>query len=51
MDEPPPDLAERIRDRIRDRLIVTTAVTLAPPGGLPRSDYKSKLVDWSAATT
>ena len=51
VDDPPPDLAERIRDRIRDRLIVTTAVTLAPPGGLPRSDYKSKLVDWSAAMT
>jgi phenylacetate-CoA ligase len=48
-DAPPPDLAGRIRDRIRARLTVTTAVTLVPPGHLPRSDYKSKLVDWSAA--
>ncbi|MBF9058190.1 AMP-binding protein [Rhodobacterales bacterium HKCCSP123] len=44
------DLADRIRQRIRDKLVVTTAVELVPWGTLPRSDYKSKLVDWSAAT-
>ena len=48
--EPPEDLADRIRQRIRDKLITTTAVTLVPQGSLPRSDYKSKLVDWSEAT-
>jgi len=44
-----PALAERIRARIREALLVTTSVTVVPAGGLPRSDYKSKLVDWSAA--
>ncbi len=48
--EPPEDLADRILQRIRDKLIATTAVTLVPQGSLPRSDYKSKLVDWSEAT-
>jgi phenylacetate-CoA ligase len=43
------DLAERLRLRIRERLLVTTAVTLVPFGSLPRSSYKSKLVDWSEA--
>jgi phenylacetate-CoA ligase len=46
---PPGDLAERIRARIRDTLIATTEVTLVPHGTLPRTDYKSKLVDWSQA--
>jgi len=38
-------LAERIRERLRDKLLVTTEIELAPPGGLPRSEYKSKLVE------
>ncbi|QIE57267.1 phenylacetate--CoA ligase [Pikeienuella piscinae] len=42
-------LAEEIRKRVRDTLVVTTEITLAPAGTLPRSDYKSKLVDWSDA--
>ena len=42
-------LAERIRHRIRDALIVTTDIDLAPHGTLPRSDYKSKLVEWPLA--
>lgn len=42
-------LAERIRKCLRDELIVTTEVELMPFGSLPRSDYKSKLVDWSQA--
>jgi phenylacetate-CoA ligase len=46
----PPGLAEAIRARLRERLTVTTAVELAPWASLPRSDYKSKLVDWSAAS-
>jgi phenylacetate-CoA ligase len=44
---PDQDLADRIRQRIREELIVTTEVTLVPFGTLPRTDYKSKLVDWS----
>lgn len=43
------DLADRIRKRVREALLVTTEVELAPIGSLPRSDYKSKLVDWSDA--
>ncbi|HSM40430.1 MAG TPA: phenylacetate--CoA ligase family protein, partial [Afifellaceae bacterium] len=41
------DLAERIARQIRDTLVFTPDVTLVPWGTLPRSDYKSKLVDWS----
>jgi phenylacetate-CoA ligase len=42
-------LAAAIRQKIRDVLLVTTEVLLVPFGTLPRSDYKSKLVDWSEA--
>ena len=38
-------LAERIRARLRDKLLVTTEIELAPAGALPRSEYKSKLVE------
>ena len=40
------DLAVYIRDAIRATLSVSTEVKLAPPGTLPRSEYKSKLVDY-----
>jgi phenylacetate-CoA ligase len=30
-------------------LLVTTEIVLVPFESLPRSDYKSKLVDWSEA--
>jgi phenylacetate-CoA ligase len=40
-------LAEAIERRVREMLLVTTEVVLASFGALPRSDYKSKLVDWS----
>jgi phenylacetate-CoA ligase len=43
-------LAERIRTRIREALLVTTAIDLVAYGTLPRSTYKSKLVDWANAT-
>jgi phenylacetate-CoA ligase len=43
------DLEQAIRKRIRDKLVVTTDIRLMPSGSLPRSDYKSKLVDWSNA--
>ncbi len=40
-----PDLAEEIRARLRDVLVVQTRVELVPWGSLARSEYKSKLVD------
>lgn len=40
-------LASRIRQRLRDELLVTTEITLVQFGTLPRTDYKSKLVDWT----
>ena len=43
------DLAERIEQEIRATLIVTTRVGLVAKGTLPRSDYKSRLVDYSEA--
>jgi phenylacetate-CoA ligase len=39
------ELAERIRARIRDKLLVATEIELMPAGSLPRSEYKSKLVE------
>jgi len=42
-------LAEAIRNRIRETLLVGTEIVFASYGSLPRSDYKSKLVDWSEA--
>jgi phenylacetate-CoA ligase len=38
-------LAERIRARLRDKLVVTTEIELTPAGSLPRSEYKSMLVE------
>jgi phenylacetate-CoA ligase len=38
-------LAEAIRERIRDVLVVRTRVDLVPWGTLRRSEYKAKLVD------
>ena len=40
-----PELAERIRARVREALLVTTEIELVAAGSLPRSEYKSKLVD------
>ena len=37
-------LAERIKNRLRDKLVFTSEIVLAEPESLPRSDYKSKLV-------
>jgi phenylacetate-CoA ligase len=39
------DLAEAIRSRLRDVLVVQTTVELVPWGSLQRSEYKSRLVD------
>jgi phenylacetate-CoA ligase len=38
-------LAEAIRDRLRNVLVVQTRVELVPWGSLRRSEYKSKLVE------
>ena len=38
-------LAEAIRERLRETLVVQTRVELVPWGTLRRSDYKSKLVE------
>jgi phenylacetate-CoA ligase len=42
---PSPTLADAIRTRLRDVLVVQTEVELVPWGSLQRSDYKSSLVD------
>jgi len=39
------NLADRIRDRLRNALVVHTRIELVPWGTLQRSEYKSKLVD------
>jgi phenylacetate-CoA ligase len=39
------ELAEAIREKIRTVLVVQTRVELVPWGSLPRSEYKSKLVE------
>ena len=44
-----PDLADRIGAAIRSELIVAADVTLVPHQSLPRSEYKSRLVDFGAA--
>ena len=49
LDRPPEGLAEEIKTAIRQTLLVTTDVHLVPYGSLPREEYKSKLVDYSAA--
>jgi phenylacetate-CoA ligase len=43
--EPDGALADAIRAKLRDVLVVQTRVDLVPWGTLQRSDYKSKLVD------
>ncbi|MGA0151720.1 MAG: phenylacetate--CoA ligase family protein, partial [Luminiphilus sp.] len=42
-------LAERIKQAIKNRLLVTTEIHLVAHGTLPRETYKSKLVDYSKA--
>ncbi|WP_320109587.1 phenylacetate--CoA ligase family protein [Bosea sp. NBC_00550] len=46
----PDGLRERIEADIRATLVVTTAIHLVPPGTLPRSEYKSRLLDFSEAS-
>jgi phenylacetate-CoA ligase len=42
---PDDSLAEAIRERLRELLVVQTRVELVPPGSLERSEYKSRLVE------
>jgi phenylacetate-CoA ligase len=44
-----PQLAHAIQEQIRNALLVTTDIRLVPPQSLPRSEYKSKLIDYSEA--
>ena len=46
---PDPALAPAIEAAIRERLIFTAKVELVAPGSLARSEYKSRLVDYSGA--
>jgi phenylacetate-CoA ligase len=43
-------LQQRIEQDIRATLVVSTLVQLTPAGTLPRSEYKSRLLDFSEAT-
>jgi len=45
------DLSLAIQQAIRAKLVVSTAVELVPYGTLPRSEYKSHLVDFSESAT
>jgi phenylacetate-CoA ligase len=45
--QPQPGLAERIESEIRATLVVSAAVEIVPHGTLPRSEYKSKILDYS----
>jgi phenylacetate-CoA ligase len=40
-----PSLAESIRERLRNVLVIQTRIDLVPWGTLQRSDYKSKLIE------
>ena len=44
-----PGLQKGIEQQLKERLLVTTQVTLVPYNTLPRETYKSKLVDYSDA--
>ncbi len=46
---PDPVLAGAIAGAIRSALVFTAEIVLLPSGALPRSEYKSKLVDFSEA--
>jgi len=46
---PPAGLGDSIKREIRERLLVTSDITLVNYGSMPRETYKSKLVDYSNA--
>ena len=49
VDLPPAGLGDSIKREIRERLLVTSDITLVNYGSMPRETYKSKLVDYSNA--
>ena len=49
LEREPPGIGEELQARIREQLLVRTEVSLVPHGTLPRSEYKTKLVDYSDA--
>ena len=46
---PDPNFAAAIADAVRSALVFSAEIVLLPSGSLPRSEYKSKLVDYSEA--
>ena len=49
LENEPPGIGEELQAKIREKLLVRTEVSLVPYGTLPRSEYKTKLVDYSDA--
>ncbi|MDH3434691.1 MAG: phenylacetate--CoA ligase family protein, partial [Gammaproteobacteria bacterium] len=47
--DPEGALKQRLKNEIRSRLLVGTAIELVPYGTLPRETYKAKLIDYSDA--
>ena len=45
----PEGLAERMKDEIRSRLLVSTSIDFVPYGTIPRETYKSRLIDYGDA--
>lgn len=45
----PEELTQRIKAELRERLLVSTNITLVPYNSLPRGTYKTSLVDYSDA--
>ena len=45
--DPDGELKQRLKDEIRSRLLVGTAIDLVPYGTIPRETYKAKLIDYS----
>jgi phenylacetate-CoA ligase len=50
-ERPDDELAGEIQVAIRGKLVTSTTVELVPYGTLPRSEYKSSLVDFSESAT
>jgi phenylacetate-CoA ligase len=50
-EEDTPEFASQIRQKLRDVLLFAPEIQLVPAGTLPRTDYKSKLVDRSHAAS
>lgn len=49
LEQEPPGIGEELQAKIREKLLVRTEISLVPYGTLPRSEYKTRLVDYSDA--